>query len=121
MADVGSDSTVSKILILQILAICIVASGFFLMGSRWQFISSALGGLIAFLPNLYFALRIARAPVSDAKKVVRSFYAGESGKLLLTAVLFYLVFQLPEVELLPLMAGFVAVLSVFWYALIMRF
>ncbi|MGR9072137.1 MAG: ATP synthase subunit I [Gammaproteobacteria bacterium] len=120
MAESGWASTVSKILVLQILAICIVSSGFFLMGSWRQFVSSALGGLVGFLPNIYFALRVTSAPVSDAKKVVRSFYAGETGKLLLTALLFYLVFQLPGIELLPLLAGFAAVLSVFWFALLMR-
>lgn len=121
MAEEKYDSTVSKILILQILAIGTVASGFFLIGSWEAFYSSALGGLAAFLPNLYFALRISGAAKGDPKKIVRSFYVGESGKLVLTALLFYMFFQLPGIELLPLMIGFVAALSVFWFALVMRF
>ena len=57
---------------------------------------------------------------NDAKKVVRTFYMGESAKLILTAVMFFLVFQWSEVVIIPLMAGFVAALTVFWFALIIR-
>ena len=120
MADSVADSTISKILVLQILIVVLVASGFFLMGSWQQVISSTLGGLTAFLPNLYFALKVSSSSGGDAKKIVRSFYVGESGKLILTALLFYGIFQVPDIELMPVMVGFVATLSVFWFALIMR-
>lgn len=116
----SGDSTIAKILIMQVLTLVLVASGFFLMGTLQQFISAMLGGITAFLPNLYFGLKISRVSGADAKKIVRTFYAGESGKLILTALLFYLVFQVPNIELLPLMVGFTATLSVFWFALILR-
>jgi ATP synthase protein I len=45
---------------------------------------------------------------------------GESGKLLLTAALFILIFKVPNVEILPLFVGYITALSVFWFALIMR-
>lgn len=90
------------------------------MGTLQQAVSAILGGVTAFLPNLYFGWRVSAVAGADAKKIVRTFYAGESGKLLLTALLFYLIFQLPNIELLPLMVGFAATLSVFWFALIMR-
>jgi ATP synthase protein I len=45
---------------------------------------------------------------------------GESVKLLLTVGLFILIFQIPRVEILPLMAGYIAALSIFWFALLMR-
>lgn len=79
-----------------------------------------MGGIVAFLPNLYFILWVFRANGQNAKKIVNSFYAGESGKLILTALLFFLVFQLPDIEFLPLLTGYVAALSVFWFALILR-
>jgi ATP synthase protein I len=79
-----------------------------------------LGGLAALLPNLYFAFRTTRAVATDAQSIVRAFYAGESGKLILTAVLFYLIFQLPGIKFLPLLAAYAAVLSTFWFALILR-
>lgn len=97
-----------------------MASGFAVTGGRISGYSSALGGAAAFIPNLYFAFRMQRASGQEARKIVRAFYAGESGKLILTAALFALIFQIPNIEILPLLAGYLAALSVFWFALLMR-
>lgn len=105
---------------MQAIALVVVALGFFLMDALQQAIYVFLGGLVAFLPNLYFGLKILAVSGSDAKKIVRAFYVGESGKLLLTAVLFYLILQVPDITLLPVMIGFVVTLSVFWFALMMH-
>lgn len=113
-------STVSKIISYQILVIIIMTAGFALEGGKPYVLSAALGGAAAFIPNLYFALRVYRSAGQEARKIVRSFYAGESGKLLLTAALFYMIFQLPNIEILPLLAVYMAALSVFWFALLMR-
>jgi ATP synthase protein I len=112
-------STVAKILSYQVLITVVVSLGFVVGG--WQKVfSAAIGGFTAFIPNLYFALRIAGSVEQDARKILRSFYVGESVKLLLTVALFMLVFQIPNIEVLPLMAGYIAALSVFWFALLMR-
>lgn len=113
-------TTVSKIISYQILMIVLMTAGFALAGGRLYALSAALGGAAAFIPNLYFALRVYRSAGQEARKIVRSFYAGESGKLLLTAALFFMIFQLPNIEILPLLAVYVAALSVFWFALLMR-
>ncbi|HEY8035947.1 MAG TPA: ATP synthase subunit I [Methylobacter sp.] len=113
-------STVSKIISYQILLIIIMTAGFALEGGKPYALSAALGGAAAFIPNLYFALRVYRSAGQEARKIVRSFYAGESGKLLLTAALFFMIFQLPNIEILPLLAVYMAALSVFWFALLMR-
>ena len=113
-------STVSKILTLQILVVTLITIGFYIAGGSSKALSPLLGGLAAFVPNLYFALRMARTSGQDAQKIVRSFYAGETGKLILTAMLFFMIFQIPGIELLPLLAGYTAALSIFWFALIMR-
>jgi ATP synthase protein I len=113
-------STVSKILSYQILVILVTTLGFAIAGGWQKALSPALGGMAAFIPNLYFALRIYKTTGQDAKKIVRSFYAGESGKLLLTAALFLLIFQIPTIEILPLLLGYITTLSVFWFALLMR-
>jgi ATP synthase protein I len=114
------DSTVSKILGYQFLIILIITAGFAFAGGRQQGLSSALGGMAAFFPNLYFALRINRSSGKPARRIVNSFYAGESGKLLLTAALFIIIFKIPNIEILPLLVGYIAALSVFWFALLMR-
>jgi ATP synthase protein I len=52
-----------------------------------------------------------------AQGVVNAFYAGETGKVVLTAALFAIALKLPSVNFLTLLAGYAAVLSVFWFAL----
>ena len=113
-------STVSKIISYQILIIIIMTAGFALTLGRSSALSAALGGVAAFIPNLYFALRVYKSAGQEARKIVRSFYAGESGKLLLTAALFFMIFQLPNIEILPLLSVYIVALSVFWFALLMR-
>jgi ATP synthase protein I len=118
MADAFGFSTVRKILIMQFSVILIVTVVFFVIEQDYA-VSSLAGGLIAFLPNLYFAYRLSLVKGSDAKRIVRSFYSGETRKILLTSMLFAIAFQVPQIQLFPLMTCFVAVLSVFWLALIL--
>jgi ATP synthase protein I len=113
-------STVSKILTLQLLVVIILTAGFYLSGGWKQALSPLLGAVAAFIPNLYFALRISANSGQPAQKIMRSFYAGEAGKWILTAMLFYLIFQIPHIDLITLLIGYVAALSVFWFALLMR-
>ena len=113
-------STVSKILSYQLLIILIITAGFTLGGGWQQGLSCALGGVAAFVPNLYFALRVYKSEGKPARKIMNAFYAGESGKLLLTAALFVLIFKVPNIAILPLLAGYITALSVFWFALLMR-
>ena len=113
-------ATVSKIIFLQMLVTVLVAVAFAVIEGKTFALYAFLGGIAALIPNIYFALRIKSAQGQEAKKIVRSFYVGESGKLLLTAALFMLIFQLPNIKFLPLMTGYVSVLSIFWFALILR-
>jgi len=112
-------TTVRKILILQASIAVLVSMVFLLLTSEIKALSSIIGGMIAFLPNLYFAYRLSLVKESSAKKIVQSFYSGESRKVIMTCVLFALAFQVPNVQFFPLMACFVAALSVFWLALIL--
>jgi ATP synthase protein I len=88
----------------------------------WSNARSALfGGLTAFLPNLYFAVKFGVSDASrTAKEIVGIFYRGETIKLITTAVLFFLIFQLPDIRFLPLFTSFALVLTVFWFALLWR-
>jgi ATP synthase protein I len=113
-------STVSKILLYQVLIIIMMAAGFAVIVGKMAALSAVLGGAAAFFPNLFFAYRIKKATGQEARKIVVSFYTGEVGKLLLTAAFFVLIFQIPNVDLLPLLVGYLTALSVFWFALLMR-
>ena len=120
MAAGKKRSTVSKILSLQILVIFVIVTGFYIADGWSNALSPLLGGFVAFVPNVYLAIRMARTAGQPAQKIVRSFYAGESGKLILTAMLFYMIFQVPDIKLLPLLITYMATLSIFWFALLMR-
>lgn len=81
--------------------------------------SALIGGLVGFVPNAVFAWRFgASAGKRSAQEIVRAFYAGEASKLALTAVLFFLVFQLPGLRYAPLFAAFIAVMGAYWVALL---
>ncbi|MGL6122107.1 MAG: ATP synthase subunit I [Shewanella sp.] len=79
-----------------------------------QFGYSALaGGFIAALPNFVFAtLAFSHMGASSSGKVVKSFFLGEAVKLLLTIVLFALVFSLLQVVFAPLFACYALSLMV---------
>lgn len=80
--------------------------------------SALLGGLIAWLPNLYFAHKAFRySGARAAKEIVRSFYAGEAGKLILTFVLFALTFAGVKPLEAPMLFGvYLLTLLVSWFA-----
>lgn len=80
--------------------------------------SGFYGGLIAWLPNVYFAHKAFRfSGARAAQAIVRSFYAGEAGKLVLTAVLFALVFAgVKPLDALALFGVFLLTQLVNWFA-----
>ncbi|MGX2042169.1 ATP synthase subunit I [Methylocaldum sp. MU1018] len=112
---------VKRVLLMQLIAIALIA-GSMLAFFGWPEARSALfGGLAAFLPNAYFAAKFGFSDKTRAaKNVVRAFYIGETIKIIITAGLFILIFQLPNILFLPLFAGFASALMVFWFALLMR-
>lgn len=110
-------STVGKVLRAQVLMSMLVASGFLVIGGWKLALSPLLGGGIAVLPNAYFAYKVYLARHKQPQGVLNAFYTGETIKLVLTAALFSIVLQIPSVDFLALLLGYVAVLSVFWFAL----
>lgn len=111
-------STVGRVLYAQVLVATLVASVFLWMGG-WEFaLSPVLGAVVAIVPNLYFAYKVYLARHREAQGIVNAFYTGETVKLLLTAALFALALQIQSVNFLTLLIGYIAVLSVFWFALL---
>jgi len=81
-------------------------------------ISVVLGGLACVLPSALFALIVFRnVGAQKSKSVVRSFYAGEAIKFLLTLVLFLLIFK--YVDILPglVILGYSIALIANWLAI----
>ena len=105
----------------QVAGILVSAAIVWSLGGDRAALSALAGGLVAFEPNLVYSMGLGiRDDRRTAKQVARLFFGGEVLKLLLTALLFTAVFQVPNVEILPLMAGFVSALTVFWFALLVR-
>lgn len=77
----------------------------------WEFRAAAsvwVGGLTCALPNLYFAHRFFKdTGALAAKQIVRGMYRAEIVKLLLTGLLFVVVFETLPVDVLAFFIGFV--------------
>ena len=97
-----------------------VITGFFFLGNEISAKSALYGGLAALIPNWYFARKINKHKGQEANKVVRSFYAGESGKLFITAIMFALIFQDPKIDFIAVLTAYISALTVFWFALLIR-
>jgi len=118
LTEVQSRATplVVRRLLLYQAAGCLVVT---LIGLFWGLVtaySALLGGLVCLLPNCYFAYRAFKFQgARAARHIIRSFYAGEAGKLMLTAVLFGLVFsQVSSINALAVFLGFGAVQFIQW-------
>ncbi|PZP20875.1 F0F1 ATP synthase subunit I [Pseudomonas kuykendallii] len=114
---------VFPVLIAQLVLLLIAASLLWLSRGSVAGYSGLCGGLIVWLPNLYFAHKVFRfSGARAAQAIVRSFYAGEAGKLILTAVLFALTFAgVKPLEPLALFGVFLLTQTVGWFSpLLMR-
>ena len=109
---------VLKVLLAQIMVVILIFA-FLSVARGWTAGYSAVcGGLIAWLPNLYFALKAFRySGARAAKDILKSFYAGEAGKFVLTAVMFALVFACVKPIDAPVLFGaFILTQMVSWFA-----
>ncbi|WP_428356917.1 ATP synthase subunit I [Methyloprofundus sp.] len=113
-------SVVNKILAGQALIITLAIASFFMLGNEFSAKSAFYGGLVALIPNWYFARKINQHTGQEAKKIVRAFYAGESGKLILTAMLFALILQDQKIDMIAVLTTYISALTVFWFALLIR-
>lgn len=107
---------VIRLLLIWQLAGAALAGG---VGSFWGDSAAKgalIGGLIVWLPNCYFAFRAFRyRGARAARKIVRSFYAGAAGKMVLTAIMFTVVFiNVRPLNALALFLGFAGVQTLSW-------
>lgn len=109
---------VFPVLVVQLIVVLLLAAALWQWRGAVAGYSGLYGGLIAWLPNLYFAHKAFRfSGARAAQAIVRSFYAGEAGKLVLTAVLFALVFAgVKPLDALALFGVFLLTQLVNWFA-----
>ena len=109
---------VFPVLLAQLALVLISASVLWLWVDGVAGYSGLFGGLIALLPNIYFAHKAFRfSGARAAQAIVRSFYAGEAGKLIFTSVLFALAFTgVKPLNAVSLFGVFILTQGVGWFA-----
>ncbi|SHK12861.1 ATP synthase protein I [Marinobacter antarcticus] len=97
--------------------VLVLVSLAFLLRGQVSGYSALLGGLIFLLPHGYFALKAFRyTGARSAKKIISSFYQGESGKLILCAILFTVVFKwIQPLDVAALFLTFAIMLVANWF------
>lgn len=103
-----------KMLALQSLVVifCTLVALFFGVTSA---LSALLGGLAAILPNIVFAVFAFRfAGATQNQLVYKSFKTGSKLKLILTTVIFILIYRWPDVQVIPLFITFVISMLGHW-------
>ncbi|MCB1744678.1 MAG: ATP synthase subunit I [Gammaproteobacteria bacterium] len=83
-------------------------------------VPSALAGLvICVLPSMSYAIRTTRVRKDRRPdQILRTFFAAELFKLLMTAVLFVLSFLLIDISPLVLFLTYIGCLSAYWFSLL---
>lgn len=79
------------------------------------------GALIAVVPGFYFAWRLLHyGKNASPKRIARSLYLGELGKLALTVAMFLFAAMFFGDQFLPLLTTYAACLSCYWLAMIVN-
>lgn len=100
---------IQTIVTIVIVIIC-TAIMFYVWGKSFA-ISALLGSFIGIIPNIIFAIKAFRySGARSAEKVVESFFSGIKIKMVLTAILFSLVFKFIVIEPLPFFGMFCLVM-----------
>ena len=111
---------VRKLLLIQILITISVAGVWWLTQGNLAAKSAALGGLVHVLPSWLFAHKLFRyAGAQQAKQILKSLYLGEAIKLILTLVLFAMVFIYIKIDAVAFFLTFLLIQTVFWIAPLM--
>lgn len=105
-----------KWLVLGQLGAVLVVSLMFWLKDDVAAYSAFFGGMVFFVPNLYFIHKaFAHSGARAARQIVNSLYKGEAIKLLLTAVLFSTVFVMVKpLDILALFSAFFVLLMTNW-------
>jgi len=79
-------------------------------------LAACFGGVVVVAPTIYFAAKVG-LPRSNAAEVLGAFYKAEVGKLILTALLFWIGALLFGAYFAPLMITCIACLAMNWVML----
>lgn len=108
-----------RVVLAQLAIAAVVGALFWLFDNKQAGVSAWIGGAINVIAT-YYQVRIAfmRRAEGNAQRIARAFYWAEAVKLLLVAALFTLVLHWLELDLLPLIVGFIATTTSYFLALL---
>ena len=79
--------------------------------------SALLGGIVCIIPNAYFAITLFKYQgARAAKQIVNSFYKGEALKIILSVLLFAVVFIWCRITPLAFFSSYILVMMTHWFA-----
>ena len=98
------------ILLAQVVVSCLLAGVLALWQGQVVAVSTLLGGAIAVIPNAFLAARLLQPRAGDsAQAMLKAAWLGEIGKLVLTGLLFAIVFvAVRPLSALAVFGGFIA-------------
>lgn len=106
-----------RLLVFQLCWTLLAVSIAWLLLSDTAAISAGLGGLVSVVPNAYFARQLFQYQgARQARQIVNRFYKGEAMKLLLTVVLFAMVFKWVVIIPLVFFIVYITTQMVFWFS-----
>lgn len=105
---------VHRITLAQLVLLPLICAGMWLLRGQLSAVSVLCGGLVAILPQAYFAARAFRwRGASAARQIARASYAGEIGKFILSVAGFALVFAaVRPIEGAAVFIGYLAMLLI---------
>ena len=105
---------VHRITLAQLVLLPLLCAGLWLLRGQVSAVSVLCGGLVAILPQAYFAARAFRwRGASAARQIARASYAGEIGKFILSVAGFALVFAaVRPIEGAAVFIGYLAMLLI---------
>jgi len=106
----GNSSNIGTLLLVQIALVGISSVLVLTLGSV-QALSWFIGGTISIVSNSYLAFKLISRRSADPNRVLGMMYAGEIGKIVITATLFAIIFATQAwVQPLALFLGYTAAL-----------
>ena len=88
-------TAVFKFVFFQFVVACVITCVVYFATSKLSAYSFFLGAIASVIPSVYMAFRVFGGnKVRPAQEIAKSFYKGEAGKLIITAILISLIFNL---------------------------
>lgn len=109
----------ARFVYIQLLTIVLITLGTLMMTTISIAQSFFLGGMSCVIPNWFFAKRFCRTTgAQNARNIVFDIYTAEFLKLLLTGLIFWLIFTFIPVTITPIFIGFISAQAMFWVSVL---